>query len=715
MRKKIAFISLTTLILCSSLWSQIPAGASKSPAAQYVAGQVEKHSKMVAVYTDFGDGVNRYTQRAALNPEGLFIPVMNEKAPSPFGTSSIRIIYPLCLLDWNGFLFMTGKLRQGSIVPEIDFGDVNTGQDLSGAKRLKFKARGENGGERVCFYMGGLANNSSAPFPDTAIKYLNNGEYITLSNEWKDYTIDLTGLDLSRIASGFGWVSNVPENREKRRIVFYLDEIVYEFDTERSEPLFLRSHEPVSLDKEEAFINNFAYIYDNAIAALTLSYAGAYDKACRIADAIVYAANNDRYYTTALLRNAYFNGDPHSYPGWSSVRGKEFALVPGFFSTDHNEWWEDRYGVSINTGNIAWSIIALSEIYRNVPQRVSYRETALQLGDYILENFYSPDNNGGGFYGGYEGWEPSPDNPQPPQKLMYKSTEHAIDLYIAYKWLAEIAYNAADANRYREASIHARNFLFSMYDPARGCFYTGTTTDGKTINKDNLPLDTNTWGILALLGDSDVAHLWNAEKILDFIRKTFEIENEEGFDFNNNRDGVWYEGTAQYAVVLDLLGKADEYEQVMSWLNKAANADGSIVAANKDNVSTGFDVLIATNETESGLKSIPWVYDKRVALGATCWLAFAQMKVNPYKITALSSGNLSVGIAKANVWSSGDCLHINSPSDGMARLFTIDGVMRQTIPVVAGESKMISLSSGYYVVTLNGKAYKIWIGRKRQK
>ena len=243
------FFGLVAFIMCSIsalLQGQNRSDVPTSPAAQFVAGEVAKQSKIVAVYTDFGDGQNRYTQRAALNPGAKNTPVLDEKAPSPFGVSCIKITYPLVKDDWNGFLFVTGKLTQGSTTPELDFGQVNTGQDLSGAKRLKFKARGENGGERVIFYMGGLANNDkSAPFPDTAEKYYNNNQYIALTKEWKDYEIDLKGLNLSRIASGFGWVTNEPQNAGKSQIVFYLDEIVYEFDVERPSPLFLRSHEPV--------------------------------------------------------------------------------------------------------------------------------------------------------------------------------------------------------------------------------------------------------------------------------------------------------------------------------------------------------------------------------------------------------------------------------------------------------------------------------------
>ena len=714
MRKNNLFIAAFVLIAANaSLQGQIRSNGYSNPAVKYVADEVEKQSKMVAVYTDFGDGLNRYTQRAALNKNAKNVPEMDETAPSPYGVSCIKFTYPLAKDDWNGFMFVTGILKKGSIAPQLDFGTTNTGQDLRGAKSLKFKARGEKGGERVKFYMGGLAGNDpSAPFPDTAEKHYNNNEYISLSNEWRDYTINLQGLDLSSIGCGFAWVTNQPENAGKSEIVFYLDEIVYEFDTERTDPLFLRSHEPLSLDRDEAFINNFAYIYDNAIAAMTLSYAGDYDRACRIADAFVYAAKNDRHYPPYVLRNAYFNGDPRSYPGWQSAHGKEFALIPGFYSVTHKEWWEDRYAVSINTGNLAWVILALAEVYENVPQKDEYLEIAMKLGDYIYSNFYSPDAEGGGYTAGYEGWEPSPSNPTPPGKLTYKSTEHAIDLYTAYKRLAELATNQTDIDRYKAASIHARKFALSMYDPQLGCFYTGTLTDGVTISKTNLPLDTNTWGILALWGDTEVAHLWNIEKVLDFIKKNFKNESGEGLSFSSDHPGSWMEGTAQYAVVLSLLGKTEEYNNLMAWLNDQANVDGSINAADRDNLYTGFDILIASDDNDAidGLKSIPWVYNKRSALGATCWLAFAQLKTNPY---ATTTDNSFIETPKAKVWASEDGINIAAATTGTVRIYSFDGVMKQAFHINPDETKTISITAGLYIVTLNDSTYKVKVNNNR--
>ena len=49
---------------------------------------------------------------------------------------------------------------------------------------------------------------------------------VKLTKEWKQYTIDLTGKDLSYILGGFCWAASLDMNPEG--MIFYLDEIRYE-------------------------------------------------------------------------------------------------------------------------------------------------------------------------------------------------------------------------------------------------------------------------------------------------------------------------------------------------------------------------------------------------------------------------------------------------------------------------------------------------------
>ncbi|MDR1763814.1 MAG: T9SS type A sorting domain-containing protein [Dysgonamonadaceae bacterium] len=615
-------------------------GSKKTPfAVEYLAAQVRENSSKLVVYSDFGDGNALFTQRAALNPNSApeVNPVMDEKADSPYGISCIHVTYPFTALDWNGFMFVTGRLDKDSIVPKIDFGETNTGFDLSGATRLTFKAKGKTGKEVVRFYIGGLGG-TDAPFHDSdQIFYTENGsDMITLSTDWKEYEIDLTGADLSRIGNGFAWVTSIIYNLELllygiNAIEFDIDEIAYHFDYPRQEPIFLRSYGILPVSDARSFINNFSYTYDNALLAIVLAKKDYLDEARQVADALTYCVFNDRYYAPGPLRNAYANGSPKSFPGWTSPRGGEFAMLPGFYDTDVPTWYEDRYAVSINTGVMAWAIEALLTVY-DYAKTPEYLDASIVMADYLIANYKAYDALGG-YTGGEEGWEGNT------EKLTYKSTEHNIDLVAAFAHLARILEDSQPqkAELYLAESRNAREFVLAMYED--GCFFTGTGLDGITINRDNKPLDTNTWSILTLLDDAEVSGRWDPEKTYSFIQKTF--KTGQGVDYNQDCDYIWNEGTGQLAVVAAKMGKTADYQSLMDYLNSAAEIDGSICSASHDGLTTGFDSQIAT---EDGLKSIPWVYDHRVSLASTAWLALAQSKINPYFTEIKSVANSAFSV-----------------------------------------------------------------------
>ncbi|MFH0732767.1 MAG: hypothetical protein V2A72_07605 [Candidatus Omnitrophota bacterium] len=104
--------------------------------------------------------------------------------------------------------------------PANNWGDKKGGYDLTGAKKLTFWARGENGGERVEeFKMGGIGG----AYPDSDIASVGP---IIFTKDWKQYAVDLTGKDLSYISGGFCWSTNLDVNPEG--CTFYIDDIRYE-------------------------------------------------------------------------------------------------------------------------------------------------------------------------------------------------------------------------------------------------------------------------------------------------------------------------------------------------------------------------------------------------------------------------------------------------------------------------------------------------------
>ena len=105
--------------------------------------------------------------------------------------------------------------------PAGDWGDKPGGVNLSKASTLVFWARGEKGGEKVSFFMGGIGKDK--PFHDTANRKLEN---VVLKKSWTRYRITLDGEDLSQIKTGFGFNFG----GQGKPFAFYLDDIEYVAD-----------------------------------------------------------------------------------------------------------------------------------------------------------------------------------------------------------------------------------------------------------------------------------------------------------------------------------------------------------------------------------------------------------------------------------------------------------------------------------------------------
>ena len=587
---------MTVLRLYTSLSSAaVPTRASK--AVEFIENQLAKYDHRRYVYSDFCAGENTYTQKVWMGSNYSRVPDMKEYAEGYEGISGIEVTLDLGNHTWGGYMFVNGQLSAGNNNPVEDFGSIDGGVDLTGADKLVFMARGKTGKESVEFYVAGLGWNFTTkrePFADSTSK-ITLGT-VRLSTEWQRYEILLGDADLSRINCGFAWVTNDTSNPELENsdVTFYVDDIYYNFPEKQSPPLFLQSFSAAPIGTDASIINNFAYTYDNAMAIMALCYAGKFDRAKQIADALVYAVNHDRDYSDGRIRNTYSSGDVRSFPNWYSAKGTEFARMPGFYDIDDKAWYEDVYTVATSVGNAAWAMLGLMEAYRSIGDS-KYLLAAQTVGDFVL----TLKSETGGFTGGYEGW----DN----QKITYKSTEHNIDLISAFAILANHSDGAKKAE-YASASEHAKEFVLSMYDGDRGCFYTGTGLDGVTINKSVLPLDTNTWAVLAMPDFADT------DKAMRFVEENMRVG--EGYDFNDDKDGVWFEGTAQVAVVYNLTGDAEKYGEILAFMRRNAASDGSITAAGEDKVTTGFD----------------WEYGERVHLGATAWLAFAELGRNPFEV-----------------------------------------------------------------------------------
>lgn len=634
-------------------------GAKGSAAAIYLANVMDSFQKTFDVYTDAYSAGNHFADRRRIGSDVCGDPVaeMDEAWPDKphSGTTCIKASFESKDSNWGGWYFMNGVLgnedkksiKNRDKCPEGGF-DLNNaankngdkkpiklienwgeypeaGFDLSNATKLTFWARGETGGERVEFFALGtgrdpVTGDRKEPYPDSTYKVSTCVK--TLSSEWEEYSIDLSGRNLGYVIGGFGWVASAKENKG-RNISFYIDDVRYN-KPRLADKHFLVSYQTTadgeqhSDEKTKDFDNtmrNVAFTYDNSVALLAFIVSGDKQRAQILADSLVYAMEHDRFYTDDRLRNAYMGGDLVSFPGWTPNGKKGTARMPGWYDAQERRWDEDMFQVSTHTGNVAWAMLALLGYYE-VYGGDKYLSVVEKLGDWVQRN--CRDERGpGGYTGGFEGWEPNP------AKLTYKATEHNIDLYAAFNRLARITRK----DIWKERADHARKFIEKMWDKENGMFWTGTTPNGVTAYKEVIPVDIQAWAILAL-GQKSKPYL----KALDYAQS--HLSEGDGFRFSDSggisegRKGIWYEGTAQMAAAYYATGQKGKWAKLVSALHGAQFKTGGMPAADINELYTGFKIHVI--KSDGTLGEIPWLYYHRAHVGATAWLVLAEKGINPF-------------------------------------------------------------------------------------
>ena len=170
--------------------------------------------KPFPVYTDGRSPDNHY------NPSGYMgdysdITMNASSFDNPHaGTTCIKVVYTNDTSQgarWAGAYWLN---------PANNWGDREGGYDITGATKLTFWVRGEEGNERIEeFKIGGI----TGLYSDSDLAGIGP---VLLTTEWKQYEIDLRGKDLSYISGGFCWSTNLDINPDG--VTFYLDDIRYE-------------------------------------------------------------------------------------------------------------------------------------------------------------------------------------------------------------------------------------------------------------------------------------------------------------------------------------------------------------------------------------------------------------------------------------------------------------------------------------------------------
>lgn len=606
---------------------------SVSLSVQFLAEVMDRYHNRFPVYDDVSSAGNHFVAFGKIPSGSALVFVNGSWTENPHsGATCMRFQF----MDsrFAGFYFMNGVLHSGARAPLVNFGDTpNAGINLSGATSLTFWVRGDRGGEVIDFFTAGVGRDAQSgrptnPYPDSSPRHPAIGNKVRLTTQWQQIRIDVRGLDLSYVLGGLGWVATADDNPQGA--TFYVDDVQFNLDSSAktvrlNQPRFLTSYEtrPLQPDPFDAnpdddidlVLRNLAFVYDNALVVLAFLADGSPDSVRRarlIGDAFVFAAQNDRFFTDGRLRTAYAAGDISLPPGWTPNNRAGTAPTPGFYWEPQQTFFEVEQN-AVDVGNNAWAMIALLALHKATGEP-SYLETARRLGEFIA-TFRETTGTYQGFLGGLE----NPESPAP-SKRTYASAEHNIDVYAAFRVMSDLF---PGEPHWRNGAAHAAQFVEAMWSSGRGCFLTGTTNPNtRNSTPGQLPLDVQAWSLLAKLPFA----MQNIAQVLACTEVNHRTVKDgfSGFDFNEDRDGVWFEGTAQMAVSYGLVNNTQKGAALRDELLRAqgspvtGNGRG-IAAASRDALTTGF-----------GFK-----YFQRLHVAATAWHVLAQRGFNPYDQTRL--------------------------------------------------------------------------------
>ena len=328
-----------------------------------------------------------------------------------------------------------------------------------------------------------------------------------------------------------------------------------------------------------------SFTYDNALAALAWLARGEpddVDRATRVLDALLALQRNDG----ALPDSA------------NAVTGAPLATTTG-------------------TGNQAWAILAFLGAWEVTAQE-RWLLAAERVAAFLLDPAQELANPAG-----FGGLRLSP-------ALTGVSTENNLDVYAAFVRLADALPTSAGrltAAEVREAGHDARILCESQFDPVTGAMFAGTDGTGVITFRAVVPLDTQSWSVLAL-GRSkwDRSYAWARREVPEGLWVIDEAcagaEPElaiEGPSFSDAfTEDVWTEGLAQMRVAARALGDDDTDARaaaVLGDLQRAApNADGQGLVA-------------ACSEVETGFESS---YFNALAVAPTAWAALGSRGLDPF-------------------------------------------------------------------------------------
>ena len=131
------------------------------------------------------------------------------------GNKCIKVSFKNCEANSGSGIYWINNKGAG----ECNWGDT-PGNDLSPKNftTLSFWAKGDKGGERIKFGIGGV-KTANKLYKDS----LDAPLFATLTTEWVEYTINISKKNLSSVIGGFYWYSANTDNPDGA--TFYIDTV----------------------------------------------------------------------------------------------------------------------------------------------------------------------------------------------------------------------------------------------------------------------------------------------------------------------------------------------------------------------------------------------------------------------------------------------------------------------------------------------------------
>ncbi len=186
--------------------------------------------------------------------------------------------------------------------------------------------------------------------------------------------------------------------------------------------------------------------------------------------------------------------------------------------------------------------------------------------------------------------------------LTWSSTEHNEDAYAA---LTLFGYTAS--------ADKVKAFLDNkVWDAPNQRWQAGR-------NDPTDPMDVNAWGVSALGGTGTRDYRKSLEYVMAHHRSAqtqqvgASVVTVDGFDFDSNRNDIWFEGTGQMIVAFRVLGGTSDIDYFIPQLMRGQQSDGGVQYSLKG--------------TNNGY----WTMSTAKSVAASGWLIFAIDGVNPFK------------------------------------------------------------------------------------